>query len=163
MGSKELKPWSPLWVRQKLREKNNGLEPNDPNHDEKPPVDAERSLCKCDLDYQSHMSLYHDIYGRRYWYFPHPTCPFHWGWDDEKSQKVVSVVIFTLHILNLVVINRFIFLKGVHVMLFPPPPKLAGCDFKQWIDDYMTLNDIEYVAWVKKNRTAMGKGGSSSK
>jgi hypothetical protein len=33
-GSKEPEPWSPRWVRQKLREKNNGLLPNDPNHDE---------------------------------------------------------------------------------------------------------------------------------
>jgi hypothetical protein len=54
-------------------------------------------------------------------------------------------------------------LKGVHAKLFPPPPKLPGCDFKQWIDDYMTPKDIEYVAWVKKNRAAMSKGRSSSK
>jgi hypothetical protein len=46
MGSKEPEPWSPWWVRQKLREKNNGLPPNDSNHDEKPPADAERPLCK---------------------------------------------------------------------------------------------------------------------
>jgi hypothetical protein len=44
MGSKETEPWSPRWVRQKLREKNNGLPPNDSNHDEKPPADAERPL-----------------------------------------------------------------------------------------------------------------------
>jgi hypothetical protein len=44
MGSKEMEPWSPRWVRQKLREKNNGLPPNDSNHDEKPPADAERPL-----------------------------------------------------------------------------------------------------------------------
>jgi hypothetical protein len=42
MGSKEPEPWSPWWVRQKLREKNNDLIPNDPNYDEKPPTDAER-------------------------------------------------------------------------------------------------------------------------
>jgi hypothetical protein len=76
---------------------------------------------------------------------------------------VVSVVTFTLHILNLVVINRFIFLKGVHVTLFPPPPKPQGCDFKEWIDDYMTPKDIEYMTWVKKNRATMSKGGSSCK
>jgi hypothetical protein len=40
MGSKEPEPWSSWWVRQKLREKNNGLAPNDPNYDEKPPVDT---------------------------------------------------------------------------------------------------------------------------
>jgi hypothetical protein len=57
MGSKEPEPWSPRWVRQKLREKNNGLPPNDPNHDEKPSTDAERPLYKCDLDCQSHMSF----------------------------------------------------------------------------------------------------------
>jgi hypothetical protein len=54
-------------------------------------------------------------------------------------------------------------LKGVHVELFPLPPKPPGCDFKQWIDDCMTVKDIEYVAWVKKNRAAMRKGVSSSK
>jgi hypothetical protein len=123
MGSIEPEPWSPRWVRQKLREKNNGLPPNNPNHDEKLPVDTERPLCKCNLNYQSYMSLDHNIYGRRYWSCPQPTCPFQWGWDEEKPQKVVSVVTFTLHILNLVVINHFIFLKGVRVTLFPPPPK----------------------------------------
>jgi hypothetical protein len=78
MGSKELKPWLPRCVRQKLMEKSNGLPPNDPNHDEKPPTDTERPLCKCDLDCQSHMSLEHDMYGIRYWSCPLPTCPFHW-------------------------------------------------------------------------------------
>jgi hypothetical protein len=143
--------------------KNNGLPPNDPNHDENHPTDAERPLYKCDLDYQSHMSLDHDTYNRRYWSCPQPTCPFYWGWDEEKPRNVVSVVTFTLHILNLVVINHFIFLKGVHITLFPPSPKPSGCNFKRWIDDYMTPNDIEYVAWVKKNRATMSKGGSSSK
>jgi hypothetical protein len=40
MGSKELEPWSPSWVRQHLREANNGLPPNDPNRDHKPLADA---------------------------------------------------------------------------------------------------------------------------
>jgi hypothetical protein len=53
------------------------------------------------------------------------------------------------------------FFNGVCVELFPPPPKPLGCDFKQWIDDYMTPRDEEYVAWVKKNG-AMRKGASSS-
>jgi hypothetical protein len=66
MGSKETEPWSPRWVRQKLREKNNGLPSNDPNHDEKPPADVGRPLCKCDFDCQSHMSLEHDTYDMRY-------------------------------------------------------------------------------------------------
>jgi hypothetical protein len=66
MGSKEPEPWSPRWVRQKLREKNNGLPPNDLNHDEKPLADVERHLYKCNLDYQSHMSLDHDMYDMRY-------------------------------------------------------------------------------------------------
>jgi hypothetical protein len=91
MGSKELEPWSPLWVRQKLRKKNNGLPPNDLNHDEKSLTNAERLLCKCDLDYQSHMSLEHDTYDMRYWYYPLLTCPFHWGWNKEKPRKVVLV------------------------------------------------------------------------
>jgi hypothetical protein len=83
-------------VRQKHGEANNGLSPNDPNHNEKPPTDVERHLCKCDLDYQSHISLEDDTYGMRYWSCPLPTSPFNWGWDEKKPQKVVSVVIFTL-------------------------------------------------------------------
>jgi hypothetical protein len=133
MGSKEPEPWSPRWVRQKLREKNNGLPPNDLNHDEKHPADAERPVCKCDFDCQSHMSLDHDTYARRYWSCPLPICPFHWGWDEEKPQKVVSVLTFTFHILNI------------------------------WIDDYMTSKDIEYVAWVKKNKAALRKDASNNK
>jgi hypothetical protein len=46
--------------------------------------------------------------------------------------------------------------------LFPPPLKPLGCDFKQWIDDYMTSKDIEYMVWVKKN-VVMSMGASSSK
>jgi hypothetical protein len=115
---------------QKFKEKNNNLPPNNLNHDEKPLTDAKRPLCKCDLDCQSHMSLDHDMYSRRYWSCPQPTYPFHWGWDEEKPRKVVLVLTFTLHILNIVVINRFIFVKGVRVTLFPPPPKPLGCDFK---------------------------------
>jgi hypothetical protein len=149
-------------VTQQLREWRNDLPLNDPNHDEKPPTDAERPLCKCDLECQPHMSIDYDMYGRRYWSCPQPSYPFHWGWDEEKPWKIVSVLIFTLHILNKGIINRFIF-NGVRVELFPPPPKLPGCDFKQWIDDYMTPKDKEYVSWVKKNRDAMSKGESSSK
>jgi hypothetical protein len=111
MGNKEPEPWLPRWVKQKLREKNNGLPANDPNHDEKPLINTERPLCKCDLDCQSHMSLDHDTYGRRYWFCPQPTCPFHWGWDEEKPRKVVSVVTFTFDILNILIINRFVFLR----------------------------------------------------
>jgi hypothetical protein len=96
MGSKELGPWSSRWVRQKHREANNGLPPNDPNNDEKPPADPERYLCKCDLDFQSHMSLEHYTYGMRYWSCPLPTSPFNWGWDEEKPRKVISVLTFTL-------------------------------------------------------------------
>jgi hypothetical protein len=33
----------------------------------------------------------------------------------------------------------------------------------EWIDDYMTPKDIEYVAWVKGNEAAMRNGGSSRK
>jgi hypothetical protein len=96
MGSKELKPWSPRWVRQELRRRNNGLPPNDPNHDEKLLVDVERPLCKWDLDCQSHMSLDHETYVMRYWSCPLPTSPFNWGWDEEKPRKVVLVLTFTL-------------------------------------------------------------------
>jgi hypothetical protein len=64
--------------------------------------------------------------------------------------------------INNVIIKHFIFLKGVHVELFPPPSKPSGCDFKQWIDDYMTPSDEVYMAWVKKN-SDMRKGASSSK
>jgi hypothetical protein len=96
LGSKEPEPWSPRWVRQKLREANNGLPPNDPSHDEKPPADVERPLWKYDLDCQSYMSLDHDTYGMRYWSCPLSTSLFNWGWDEEKPWKVVSVATFTL-------------------------------------------------------------------
>jgi hypothetical protein len=76
MGCKESEPWSSRWVRQKLREANNGLPPNGPNHDEKHPTDAEKPLCKCDLDCQSHMCLDHDTYGMRYWSCPFLSSPF---------------------------------------------------------------------------------------
>jgi hypothetical protein len=111
MGSKEPEHWLPRWVRQKLREKSNDLSPNDPNHDKKPPTDAERLLCKYDLYCQSYMSLDHDTYDRRYWSCPQPTCSFHWGLDEEKPWNVVSVLTFIFHILNIVVINYFIFLR----------------------------------------------------
>jgi hypothetical protein len=96
MGSKEPEPWSPRWVRQKLREANNDLPPNDPNHDEKPPANTERLLWKCDLDCQSHRSLDHKMYGMRYWSCLLPTSPFNWSWNEEKLWKVVSVLTFTL-------------------------------------------------------------------
>jgi hypothetical protein len=54
-------------------------------------------------------------------------------------------------------------LKGVHVEIFPQPPKLSGCDFKLWIDDYMTSRDEEYMTWVKKNSAMRKKGASSDK
>jgi hypothetical protein len=129
MGSKELKPWLPKWVRQQLRERNNGLPPNDPNHDEKPQAGAEPPLCKCEFECMSHQSLDYDTYGRRYWSCPQPTCPLNWDWDKEKLRNVVSVLTFIVHINN-VIINHFIFLKGDHIELFPPPPKPSGCDFK---------------------------------
>jgi hypothetical protein len=66
IGSKEPEPWSPRWVRQKLKESKNGLPPIDPNHDEKLLANVERPLCKCNLDYQSHMSLEHDMYDMRH-------------------------------------------------------------------------------------------------
>jgi hypothetical protein len=90
MGSKEPEPWSPRWLRQQLREDNNDLPPNDPNHDHRPPGNVEIPLCKCDLDCTSHMSLDHDTYGMRYWSCPLPTSLFNWGWDDEKPRMVVS-------------------------------------------------------------------------
>jgi hypothetical protein len=65
-------------------------------------------------------------------------------------------------ILKYFIANHFISLKDVHVELFPPPPKLSECDFKQWIDDYMISKDEEYEAWVKM-AGAMRKGVSSSK
>jgi hypothetical protein len=131
MGSKEVESWSSRWVRQKLREKNNGLSSSDSNHDEEPSADVERLLCKCDLDYQPHMNLDHDTYGRWYWSYPQHTCSFHWGWNEEKTRKVVLVLTFTFHMFDIVIINHFIFLKGARVMLFPLPPKLPGSDFKQ--------------------------------
>jgi hypothetical protein len=96
-------------VSQNLRELNNDLLPNDPNHNEKPPADAARPLCKCDLDCQSHMSTDYDTYSKRYWSYPLPTSLFNWGWDEEKLRKVVLVLTFIVHILNNGFINRFIF------------------------------------------------------
>jgi hypothetical protein len=96
MCIKDLEPWSPQWVRQKLREANNDLPPNNPNHDEKPPINAERPLCKCVLDCQSHKSLERVMYVIKYLSCPLLTSPFNWGWDEEKLRKVVSVVTFTL-------------------------------------------------------------------
>jgi hypothetical protein len=154
--------WSPRWVRQQLRELRNDLPPNDPNHDEKPLAGTKRPFYKCELECQDHMSTDYDTYGMRYWSFPKPTCPFHWGWDKEMSWNVVSVFTCIMHILNNVVSNHFHVFKGVHVELFPPPAKPPGCDFKMWIDDFMTPHDEEYMAWVKKNG-AMRKGASSSK
>jgi hypothetical protein len=115
MGSKEPTPWSPRWVRQQLRERRDGLPPNDPNHDKKPSAGAERPLCKCDFECQSHMSINYDTYGRRYWSYPHPTCPFNGSWDEEKSWKVLSVSTSMVPILNDVMINHLIFLKCVRV------------------------------------------------
>jgi hypothetical protein len=66
MASKEPEPWSPRWLRQQHREDNNDLQPNDPNHDRRPPADIERPLRKCDLDCTPLMSLDHDTYGMRY-------------------------------------------------------------------------------------------------
>jgi hypothetical protein len=74
MGSKEPEPWSPRWVRQQRRERNNGLPANDLNHDEKPPTSAGRPLCKCDFECQSYMSIEYDTYS-------------HWVWDEEKSWR----------------------------------------------------------------------------
>jgi hypothetical protein len=81
------------------------------------------------------MSLDYDTYGRRYWSYPLPS-PFNWGWNEEQSQKVVSILTFTVLILNNVASNFLISFKGVHVELFQAPPKPPGCDFKQWTDDY---------------------------
>jgi hypothetical protein len=109
----------------------------------------------------SHASLVDDTYDMRYWSCSLPTSLFNWGWDKEKPRKAVSVLTFTMAINN-VIINHFIFLKGVHVELFPPPPKSPRCDFKQWIDDYMTPSNEAYVTWVKKNDD-IRKDASSSK
>jgi hypothetical protein len=53
------------WLRQQHREDFNGLPPNDPNHDHRPPADVERPLCKCDFDCTPLMSLDYDTYDMR--------------------------------------------------------------------------------------------------
>jgi hypothetical protein len=148
MGSKELKPWSHMWVRQQLRERNNGLLPNDPNHDEKPPTNAERPFCKWDFECQSHMSSDYDTYNRRYWSCPQPTCSFHWGWDKDQPRKVVPTLTFTIRILNNVIIN-FLFPSRVFTL-------------SSFHHHYMTAKNKNYVVWVEKCG-AMRKGASSSK
>ena len=60
-------PWSPRWVREKLRERNNGLPPNDPAHDHKQPAGHDPPLCKCELDSFCYISWEYDTYQRRYW------------------------------------------------------------------------------------------------
>jgi hypothetical protein len=55
-----------------------------------------------------------------------------------------------------------LFPYSVRVELFPPPPKMPLCGFKQWIYDYMTSSDESYVALLKKI-VAMKKSVSSSK
>jgi hypothetical protein len=125
MGSKARESWSPRWVRQQLREMRNGLSPNDLNHDEKHLVNAARPLCKCDLECQDHMSTDYDTYDKRYRSCPQPTCPFHWGWDKDKPRKVVSVFIFTMHILNNVASNRFLVFQGCSRWALPTSTKTA--------------------------------------
>jgi hypothetical protein len=39
--------------------------------------------------------------------------------------------------------------------------KPSGYDFKQWIDDYMTLRDESYVAWIKEMGTTKRDASSS--
>jgi hypothetical protein len=85
---------------------NNNLPPNDPNHDEKLPAGTERPLCKCDSECQSHMSIDYETCDKKYWSCSLPTSSFNWGWDEEKPRKVVSVLTFTMHILNNVIINH---------------------------------------------------------
>jgi hypothetical protein len=91
MGSKEPEPWSPRWVREKLREHNNGLPPNDPNHDEKQSAGMEPPLWNCKLECHCYYSLDHDTYGRRYWGCKLVVSLFNWGWDKERPRNIVSV------------------------------------------------------------------------
>jgi hypothetical protein len=55
MGSKEPEPWSPKWVREKLREYNNGLPPNDSNHDSKPPAGVVTPCVSNPYDFVNHI------------------------------------------------------------------------------------------------------------
>jgi hypothetical protein len=55
-----------------------------------------------------------------------------------------------------------LFSCSVLVELFPPPSKPSGCDFRKLIDDYMTLSDESYLAWLKDSG-AVKRGVSSSK
>jgi hypothetical protein len=109
MDNKQPEPWSPRWVREKLREFNNGLPPNDLNHDEKPPAGAKPPLCKRELECHCYYSLDYDTYDWRYWGCKLSVSPFNWGWDEEQPRKVVSILSFIITINN-VVINRIIFL-----------------------------------------------------
>jgi hypothetical protein len=65
--------------------------------------------------------------------------------------KVLSVSTSTLPILNDVIINRFIFLKGVHVELFPLPPKPSGCDSNSGL--MTTGNPMTKSMWSGLRRT----------
>jgi hypothetical protein len=84
-----MEPWTPRWVREKLREYNNALPPNDPNIDNKPPVGEDSPLCKCKIECHCYYSLYYDTYGMRYWGCKLPLCVF--SYEEASPRKVVSV------------------------------------------------------------------------
>jgi hypothetical protein len=109
MAKQQPEPWTLRWVREKLRERNNDLPPNDSKRYHKPPAGVEPPLCKCKLGCTSHYSLDYDTYDMRYWACPLPTSPFNWDWDEEQLRKVVSVLTFTVAIIN-AIINHIIFL-----------------------------------------------------
>jgi hypothetical protein len=96
-------------VREKHRERNNGLPPNDPNRDHKPLAGADLPLCKYELECTCLYSLDYNTYGRRNWGCKLSTSPFNWGWDEEQLRKKVSVLTFTMPFNN-VIINHVIFM-----------------------------------------------------
>jgi hypothetical protein len=91
MASKQLEPWTPRWVGEKLRDIDNGLLPNDPNRDKKTLVGANPPLCKCEIKCHCCYSLDYDTYGRRYYGCKLPIYPFNWGWEEEQSMTVLLV------------------------------------------------------------------------
>jgi hypothetical protein len=78
MTSEQPEPWMPTWVREQLRESNNGLLPNDPNRDNKPPAGVDPPLCKCEIECHYYDSLDYDTYGRMYWGCKLSISPFNW-------------------------------------------------------------------------------------
>jgi hypothetical protein len=108
MGSKEPEPWSPRWVRKKLREKNNGLPPNDPNHDEKTSGRRRKTLMQMWFRLPIPHEFREQYVRQEVLVLPstHLSPPLGLGQGEVKEGSFNST--FMLHIVNNVIINCYI-------------------------------------------------------